>query len=82
MLTVNVPPVPALVAPPEQLGRYLSTFSMSRGVVGVIAPTMAGLLVDGLGGALLPSVLLAGAVVGGVVVTRASRALPGEVQRI
>lgn len=82
LLTLNVPPVPALVAPPEQLGRYLSTYSMSRGIVQVIAPTMAGLLVDPLGGALLPSVLLAGAVCGGVVITRSARRLPPEVQRI
>jgi MFS family permease len=82
MLTLNVPPVPALVAPPEQLGRYLSTFSMSRGVVQVIAPTMAGLLVDPLGGALLPAVLLAGALTSGVLITRSARGLPPEVQRI
>lgn len=82
MLTLNVPPVPAIIAPPEQLGRYLSTYSMSRGIVQVIAPTMAGLLVDPLDGALLPAVLLAGAAGSGVLIARSTRALPGEVQRI
>jgi hypothetical protein len=82
MLTLNVPPIPALVAPPRQLGRYLSTFSMSRGVVQVIAPTLAGLLVDPLGGALLPGVLCAGAVASGFLIVNSARRLPTELQRI
>lgn len=82
MLTLAVAPVPALVAPPEQLGRYLATYSLARGTVLVIAPTMAGLLVDCLGGALLPSGLALGAVVSGIVMSRYARRLPADIQRI
>jgi hypothetical protein len=82
LLTISGPPIPALIAPTDQLGRYVSRFSMSRGAVQVIAPTMAGLLVDPAGGALLPIVLGSGAVVSGVYLARAARALPPEVNRI
>lgn len=82
MLTLTVPPVPALVAPPEQLGQYLASYSLARGSVQVLAPTMAGLLVDPLDGALLPILLASGAVISGIVVSRRARGLPAELQRI
>lgn len=82
MLTLTVPPVPALIAPSEQLGQYLASYSLARGSVQVIAPTLAGLLVDPLGGALLPGVLAGGAVVSGIVVSQRARGLPAELQRI
>jgi hypothetical protein len=82
MLTISAPPIPALIAPPEQLGRFVSRFTMSRGVVQVIAPTLAGLLVDPAGGALLPVVMGCCAVASGIYLARAARALPPEVNRI
>jgi MFS family permease len=82
MLTLTAPPVPALVAPPEQLGRYLSTFTMARGIVQVLAPTLVGLLVDPLGGALLPAILGTLAVASGLYLARRARGLPPDVYRI